>query len=812
MATLEELSQALIKADAAGNADDARVLAAEIQRMRSEQAAPAPVQPPVPEPQQPVPLPSAATEEAMIGQPETTLGGLAASAARGAGPAALGAAAGALMGGVPTGGIGAVPGAALGAGTMVLADPIVAGINALFGTHYTQPSDAVRHYLTQLGVPKPDTSAERIVEAASRGVGEAAGGVGIGRTMMQAARPTVRAVGASMAEQPVQQIASGVGAEVASQAAKEAGYGPAGQLLAGLGGGFAGIDPRPFMQLAAQKFTRQAVQKPIGATVSAAVKGDKAALQSLAEAGAADPAVRKAASDLGLNVDEIPDYLLSKNPQFQSVAASVASVPQSVLKLETDQALQNLKTRADGIIEQLGGTTDLSQLSSKVESTTKSMRDELRSKVDKIYNEDLKALIPEKTPTKADNAIAFAKDRLDKFNGDVSQLNRLDKLVLGLQSGARSLSKDEIGVIDDQIRTLNAQRAAGDRTPELANRISELEASKGQKVSSPTTFYTVDELRKKVGEKTRNPNSPLFADADAGLAKAYYGLLSKDIDAAASAVGADVLIAEKNDLVKKQKALEDGYVSLFGKEGQKSMGKALQDATRGLANKAAYTEYAKLLSNVPKELRQEVAVSSLVSAFGRDMVAENFTPSTFVKWYDGLMSNQQSKNALFSNVPPQTKQFLDNLYAYSSNIKDALAEKIPTGRLTTSLQAPTTALQNVLTAVKKAGIAAGVATTLEPVTGSTLSAAIAGSIAASASKDTAPILKAADDLLVSPQFRDLVKAAKANPDAFTRAAENTIQSSSFKKFADAVNLPASQRNALFLTTRLEEPQPPATEE
>lgn len=805
MATLEELSQALIKADAAGNADDARILAAEIQRMRSEQAAPAPAQAPTPEPQQPAPLPSAASEEAMIGQPETTLGGLAASAARGAGPAALGAAAGALMGGVPTGGIGAVPGAALGAGTMVLADPIVAGINALFGTHYTQPSDAVRHYLTQLGVPKPDTSAERIVEAASRGVGEAAGGVGIGRTMMQAARPTVRAIGASMAEQPVQQIASGVGAEVASQAAKEAGYGPAGQLLAGLGGGIgAGISPG--------SFTRQATQKPIGATVSAAVKGDKAALQSLAEAGAADPAVRKAASDLGLNVEEIPDYLLSKNPQFQSVAASVASVPQSVLKLETDQALQSLKTRADGIIEQLGGTTDLSQLSSKVESTTKSMRDELRSKVDKIYNEDLKALIPEKTPTKADNAIAFAKDRLDKFNGDVSQLNRLDKLVLGLQSGARSLSKDEIGVIDDQIRTLNAQRAAGDRTPELANRISELEASKGQKVSSPTTFYTVDELRKKVGEKTRNPNSPLFADADAGLAKAYYGLLSKDIDAAASAVGADVLIAEKNDLVKKQKALEDGYVSLFGKEGQKSMGKALQDATRGLANKAAYTEYAKLLSNVPKELRQEVAVSSLVSAFGRDMVAENFTPSTFVKWYDGLMSNQQSKNALFSNVPPQTKQFLDNLYKYSSNIKDALAEKIPTGRLTTSLQAPTTALQNVLTAVKKAGIAAGVATTLEPVTGSTLSAAIAGSIAASASKDTAPILKAADDLLVSPQFRDLVKAAKANPDAFTRAAENTVQSSAFKKFADAVNLPAAQRNALFLTTRLEEPQPLATEE
>ena len=188
------------------------------------------------------PLPSAASEEAMIGIPETTAGGLAGGALRGLSPAALGAVGGAIMGGAPTGGIGAVPGALIGAAGMTLADPVVSGINSLFGTHYTKPSDALNHYLTQLGVPNPDTQAERLAGAVGRGVGEGLGQVGLGKALMASARPAMQAAGRFFSEKPAEQIASSVGAEVGMQAAKEAGYGPTAQLLAGLGGGMgAGI-------------------------------------------------------------------------------------------------------------------------------------------------------------------------------------------------------------------------------------------------------------------------------------------------------------------------------------------------------------------------------------------------------------------------------------------------------------------------------------------------------------------------------------------------------------------------------------------
>lgn len=245
MATIEQLSNALQKAHEAGNVEDAKVFAKEIIRLRQDQSAEMQGPPAPPEaataPTE-APLPSAASEEAMIGQPETTAGGVAGAALRGLSPAAVGAVGGAIMGGAPTGGIGAVPGALIGAAGMTLADPVVAGINSLFGTHYTKPSDALNHYLTQLGVPNPDTQAERLAGAAARGVGEGLGQVGLGKALMASARPAMQAAGRFFSEKPAEQIASSVGSEVGMQSAKEAGYGPTGQLLAGLGGGMgAGI-------------------------------------------------------------------------------------------------------------------------------------------------------------------------------------------------------------------------------------------------------------------------------------------------------------------------------------------------------------------------------------------------------------------------------------------------------------------------------------------------------------------------------------------------------------------------------------------
>ena len=166
---------------------------------------------------------------------------------RGAGPVAMGTGIGAAAGSVIPG-VGTVAGGAAGGGAMALSqfvgDPLVEVINRLFGTKLTKPTDALMQLFTALGVPEPDTAAERVIQAAAAGAGGAAGSVALGQALSQAARPlapsAMKAIGDALAAGAGQQIAGGVGSGLAGQAAAEAGASPLVQMGASVAGGMAG--------------------------------------------------------------------------------------------------------------------------------------------------------------------------------------------------------------------------------------------------------------------------------------------------------------------------------------------------------------------------------------------------------------------------------------------------------------------------------------------------------------------------------------------------------------------------------------------
>lgn len=811
MATIEQLSNALQKAHEAGNVEDAKVFAKEIIRLRQDQGAEMQGPPAPPETAAaPVeaPLPSAASEEAMIGQPETTMGGLAGAALRGAAPTITGAGIGGLAGagiGMIGGPTGAATGASIGAraGAVLgpIADPIVAGINKLFGTNYTLPNEAVQHYLTQIGVPKPDTAAERITEAVTGG---AVSGIGFNALAREIAKKAMaggmaqraaQAMTTSTAEAATAGAAAGLGGEVV----KEAGGGPLLQFAGSLAGGFAG--GAPF----------RGVRPPsarIEDDLALAIKGDKRAMQSVAEAGAADPAVRQAATDLGLNVDEIPDFLLSKNPQFQAAAAAVGSAPGARLGFEKQKALEALKTRAQAVIEEAGGTTDLSELNLNLSNKMESIAKTLEQQADNIYDVQIPKFLPANTPVKFDKTIAAIEERLANLGGDVGGLKKIERKILEIAQAKRKLTAQEISLVDAQIAPLRAQVAAGNRDPQLLNQIAQLEQSKGAMINIQPTFERLSQDRSEVGALVRQGKViEGLNDLNDGLAKRYYGTLTQDIEAAAKTVGAEDLVKEANSLWSQFKNISEQRASLFGEQLQRSIGDPLITATRNLSKKGAYTEYAALLNKMPQDMRQNAAVSSLAAAFGANVKDEAFNPTYFKKWYEGLQSNSQSKNVLFSNLPPETRKHLDNLYKIADNISSAEAKYVSTGRLQTAMQASETTVEKVYDAVTRAlkGLAAGAVTT--PIAGPVVGSAVGGAIAASGNKQLLPLLNRADEFLLSPEFRKLVSTSRANPDAYTKAAEKAVNSTAFKRFADAVKLPQTQRNAAFLIGGGEE-QPP----
>ena len=192
--------------------------------------------------------------------PSTTATGLAGAATRGLALPAAGALAGAAMG-APFAGVGAIPGAIAGAGAATLAgmvgDPIVSGINSLFGTKYTLPTDAMEDLLTRVGVAQPRTAAERIVQTTAAGASGGAGGVAVGKAVEAAAAgPVARGVGQLMATTPGLQTISGGTAGAAGGLAKEAGAGPVGQIAATIGGAFV-----PSIPAATKAVTRQVARQ-----------------------------------------------------------------------------------------------------------------------------------------------------------------------------------------------------------------------------------------------------------------------------------------------------------------------------------------------------------------------------------------------------------------------------------------------------------------------------------------------------------------------------------------------------------------------
>lgn len=236
MATLEQLEAALRKADAAGNADDAKIFASEIRRMRSSSEG-------MPFGREAQPEPSIAPSVA------STIKTTAGAALPYATAATAGAALGALGG--PAAPITVPAGAMAGMGALALTD-LASGLYNVAATPFgAKPipsgSEAMRNMYAKAGMyQEPTTPAEKLQAAATEGALGGIGGVGAARTIAtNALRPGVQRVANWFAQQPTSQAFGGAGAAATPVAMRESGVEDpyalaAGSLAGGIVSGKAG--------------------------------------------------------------------------------------------------------------------------------------------------------------------------------------------------------------------------------------------------------------------------------------------------------------------------------------------------------------------------------------------------------------------------------------------------------------------------------------------------------------------------------------------------------------------------------------------
>ena len=399
-----------------------------------------------------------------IVEPETTAGGVMGGITRGLAPYAGGAGIGGAIGGPP----GALAGAGVAGLSKMVGDPLITNINENFGTNFTTPTEAMNHLLTWLGVEKPDTEAERIVQTASDVAGSAVGGIGLGRallgnqTLLQQANPTrLQYLGRILSDQPMAQIAGGFGGGAASQYVAERGGGPGAQLVAGLLGGAA--TGAPFVR-------RTPVQSTIGAAEQASIAMPErpivAPLQEAEQAG-----VRVLTSDI------IP--------------------PRSFATKFAQATGEKIPYAGTGGIRQ-------AQQSERVEAIRDLFRDYGVGDVTTASSEVMKDLVKKRS------------EDLTKYSGLKSEvINRLG------DQGRVPLQKT-IAAIDDQITKLSELK-----TKEVIPVIDKLEDWKG--AIKNQDLKNIELLRRQIGESFKAPEMTASRSIGEKSLNAIYNPLREDM-------------------------------------------------------------------------------------------------------------------------------------------------------------------------------------------------------------------------------------------------------------------------------------------
>ncbi len=561
--------------------------------------------------------------------------------------------------------------------------------------------------------------------------------------------------------QPASLTIGGVQAVRAARAPVAPAAGPAAPAGAPMGTAMAPAAPvraaaaAPEVQPSAMQVTPPAAPaaamtpQELATTARTAAEGGMGATRAtsvLAGQAAPDPKVLEAARRLGIDEYLQPDHLTS-NQAYRELAQAVKSIPGSQTRAAEIQGLEQVGLRADRLINEIGGTTDLSKLNQAVRTQLDQTVTNLANQADDAYKA-LRTQIPSQTRGEATNVLEFVQRRADDLDG-AENLSALEKMVRSKLTPKPI--KDEAGNV------------IGTRAP---------------------TYALIDDVRRDVGAAARQAGP--FADADTGLAKQLYRLIDDDQFALAQGAGQGESYRLAKSLVQMRKGFEDDMVSLFGRQLDQSLVGKLESATMSLT-KGDSDKLAKILTAIPKDMRQMVTASALNTAFGKATQNGALNFNTYAKWYEGLLANKQAYAALMANLPQPARKQLSDLYRVASNVSKATRERITTGRIQAvqqELQGADNLLTNIYGVAKRAavGLPIEAATSAVGLPG----AGIASSLAAALTKTKPGALKAADELISSPEFQRLaVETVSTGNQPSKATVKAVLMSQSFQKFAEA---------------------------
>ena len=763
--------------------------------------------------------------------PSTTATGLAGALARGMAPVAAGATLGAAAG-LPFAGVGVVPGAIAGAGaaalTQLVGDPIISTINSLLGTKYTLPTDAMEDFLTRVGVAKPRTEAERIVQATAAGASLAGGTVSAARAIQTAAAsPVTQRVAGLLARQPALQITSGAAAGGGGQATKETGAGTAAQIAASLAAGMT-----PFGVAAAIPAVRRlATTRPVTAppriepTLTPEAAPTSAAMAPeappVAPAAAAIPEAPPAAV-----TPEVPPAAPPVTPAAPIEAAAPMTFTATLERTDVSEVLNLARKAASfgpGSSAAKARLIDMAQVNPEAAAAAQRLNidvpfdvlsdnAQVRSAVGLT-----RALVAGEAEAAWEATTRAAIQRADEISQqfDASFISgrpatgATSQKILDNLTNTRDALKANSKVIYDRIDGVDGNGLVPKSTPISMNNVVQTL----QRVITEVGESGLSQQEKKLLEIATQPGvtygrllreKSLIGKAQAGLESPYgsmaegdlkrlYGALAQDqLDNVGTVAGEEVRreLRAANLMTAKRKALEKRIIGAFGKEIDGSVSQKMQSAV-STASKGDAAAFNRLMKVVPEDLQKETVATALAAvtagkAVGRAGAGEVvFSPAEFTKVYRGLRSNPPVYAQMVKIMGPEWDTASRDLYEISRRIADAQGRIPVTGKANQILGEM--AINGLFSKVISSGAAQRVVTGVVGTIpgGGLIAPDIIGYMAGAKGSG---VQKAAK-LFADPAFQKLAVEAATTGQASTATLRSAATSQPFQIFADQIKLP-----------------------
>lgn len=463
------------------------------------------------------------------------------------------------------------------------------------------------------------------------------------------------------------------------------------------------------------------------------------AAQQFAQQVAPDAAVLDSARRLGLEESLTPG-MYSQNPAYRAFEIAQAVTPGTKMFQAHREAISRLGQEADAFINDFGGSLDKSFVNHQVRSEYNRLIDGLKRESDKIYNK-ISTAIPKRTVVEP---------------------------------------KDTVNLIEDVADDVGGIEALKNTYPQMAKTLNQLQSA-SQDGATPVTYGRLDAIRQQVGQALGSKmNQGPYGDVDRATLSRLYDALTSDQGRAVSAAGLSKEWDAAKNMVNLRKQVEVVAVKNIGKEMNGDVVPPIQQAIIQMAQGGG-KNFRKLVNDLPDTVKDAVVLTAMNKAFtsfARSPGQQLGVPG-FVKWYNGMLRNKENMQALSNAIGYPAARRLHNIYVVANGMNRIGSEKVYSKTQIDRMMANFDKEGGFVSKLYGMGRAAAKA---EGIT-SAMHLPGVGTAHAIISTLSAPKVNrtvAADELMASPQFRDMTKKM-FDPGKARQAAEQALENSKIYK-------------------------------